>query len=283
MSGPATVDFDEACRVLVARHDRERYLPGLFAPADRRSAWFAVLAANHEIAKTAEVVSEPAIGHIRLQWWRESLDGIEAGSPRRHEVVTPLAEAVGRGLLDLEALRAVIDAREIDLDPDPVADLDALVAYAEGAGGSLHGALARVLGADEGSARLVGTAWALLGLVRALPVLIAHGRSPLPHSLLQKNNLSNQKITDKPGSVSLSPVVRPVIERAKIQMHQARDTPGFRAANARPLRLLADRAGDVVRTIEAVGCEPFDPRLAVIPPGLIWRHARRWLGYRLGL
>ena len=53
-----------------------------------------VEAANHEIAKTAEVVSEPAIGQIRLQWWREALEGVEAGRPRAHEVAIPLAEAV---------------------------------------------------------------------------------------------------------------------------------------------------------------------------------------------
>lgn len=283
MNSATASDFDEVCRVLAARHDRERYLPGLFVPADRRSAWFAVLAANHEIAKTAEVVSEPTIGHIRLQWWRESLDGIEASTPRRHEVVMPLAGAAERGLLDIEAMRAIIDARETDLESDPVEDLDAMIDYAERVGGSLHGALARVLGGDEGPPHRAGTAWALLGLVRAVPILIARGRLPLPHSLLKENGLSHQKIIDNPGSVSLSAVVRPVVDAAARKLDQARGMSGFRAANAHPLRLMADRAEDVVHAIEAAGYEPFDPRLAAIPPGLIWRHARRWVGYRLGL
>lgn len=283
MNAATTDDFIEACRALVARHDRERYLPGLFVPAGRRWAWFALLAANHEIAKTAEVVSEPTIGQIRLQWWRESLDGIEARTPRHHEVVTPLAEAVGRGWLDLAALRAVIDARKIDLDPEPVPDLDALLAYAEGVGGALHGALAKILGADEQPARLVGTAWGLLGLVRALPILVAQGRSPLPHSLLEENSLSIQKINDNLGSVRLSQVTRPLIEAACERLREARVLPGFRAALGRPLRLIADRAEDIARTLEAAEYEPYDPRLAAVPPGLIWRHARRMLGYRLGL
>ena len=43
--------FREACRLSARRHDPERYLACLFAPADRRDDLFAVLAANHEIAK----------------------------------------------------------------------------------------------------------------------------------------------------------------------------------------------------------------------------------------
>src|SRR3546814_19441352 len=60
----------------------------------QREHLFALYAFNHEVAKTAEVVSEPMIGRIRLQWWRECLDGIYDGAARQHEVVQPLAEPI---------------------------------------------------------------------------------------------------------------------------------------------------------------------------------------------
>src|SRR3546814_9275649 len=71
---------------------------------------------NYEVAKTAEVVSEPMIGQIRLQWWRESLAGIYEGRARQHEVVQPLARAVTARALPRALLETIIDAREFDLD-----------------------------------------------------------------------------------------------------------------------------------------------------------------------
>src|ERR1041385_2992054 len=56
---------------LCRRHDRDRYQTALFAPADRREALFALYAFNYEIARVREIVSEPMLGQIRLQWWRE--------------------------------------------------------------------------------------------------------------------------------------------------------------------------------------------------------------------
>jgi len=77
------------------RHDRDRYLSALFVPADRRGAAIALYVFNHEIAKTREVVTEPLLGQIRLQWWREAIgEAYAGGAIRPHEVMTPLAGAI---------------------------------------------------------------------------------------------------------------------------------------------------------------------------------------------
>ena len=62
--------------------DYDRYLSALFAPACRREALFALIAFNHEIARIPEAVSEPMLGRIRLQWWREVLEAVYAGRAR---------------------------------------------------------------------------------------------------------------------------------------------------------------------------------------------------------
>ena len=59
---------------LVRRHDRDRFQTALFVPAARRDALFALYAFNYEIARVRESVSEPTLGLIRLEWWRQSLD-----------------------------------------------------------------------------------------------------------------------------------------------------------------------------------------------------------------
>ena len=164
-AAPAADGFDFACAAIARRHDHERYLACLYAPPSRRAALLALLAANHEVAKTAEVVSEPGIGQIRLQWWRETLEGVAAGRPRAHEVAVPLAEAVAGHGLKLDRLHAIIDAREADLEGEPPATLDDLEAYAAATAGELHAAMAEILDADPAVARDGGTAWGLLNSV----------------------------------------------------------------------------------------------------------------------
>ena len=82
------------CGTAVRENDPDRFFCTLFARQEEREALFALYTFNHELARVAESVSEPMLGQIRLQWWRESLDGIEAGTPRRHDTVDALAERV---------------------------------------------------------------------------------------------------------------------------------------------------------------------------------------------
>ena len=52
--------------------DPDRSLAVLFAPRESRASLFALYALNVELARIAEQVSEPDLGAIRLQWWREA-------------------------------------------------------------------------------------------------------------------------------------------------------------------------------------------------------------------
>src|SRR3546814_15149921 len=81
---------DEYCAAEVRRQDPDRWLTALFAPDARRPALLALYAFNAEIARAREAVSQPMIGQIRLQWWREDWEGMEAGGVRAHPVVLAL-------------------------------------------------------------------------------------------------------------------------------------------------------------------------------------------------
>ena len=75
------------------RHDPDRFLTALFAPPEKRDALLTLYAFNHELARAREAVSEPPLALIRLQWWREVVEGAR----RRHEVAEPLAAAIEAG------------------------------------------------------------------------------------------------------------------------------------------------------------------------------------------
>ena len=182
---------------MVRAADYDRYLSVLFAAQEKRSALFALYAFNHEVAKTAEVVSEPTLGLIRLQWWREAVEGIFEGTPRRHEVVLALSTAIETFELPHFLFDGLIDAREQDLSPMPFTVMTELESYAEAASGHLMRLAARILDAGntlDGYARPLGIAYALNGLLRAFPHHAARRRIMLPVSELIAADLSEEDI-----------------------------------------------------------------------------------------
>ncbi len=177
--------------------DYDRYLSVLFAAQQKRAALFALYAVNYEVAKTAETVSEPTLGLMRLQWWREALEGIFEGTPRRHEVVLALSNAIETFDLPRLLFDGLIDAREQDLSPTPFAVMADFERYADAASGHLMRLAARILGEGnrlDGYVRSLGLAYALTGLLRAMPYHASKRRIMLPMSALSTANLSEEDI-----------------------------------------------------------------------------------------
>ena len=101
----------------VRRADRERFLAALFAPEPQRSGLLALLAFDHELSRTRFVTREPMLARIRLAWWREAAaEAAGAGTPRAQPVVESLSETARRHGLEVEAMVALIDAREEEID-----------------------------------------------------------------------------------------------------------------------------------------------------------------------
>ncbi len=92
------------CEALVREGDRDRFFATLFAPADKRPHLFALYAFNLEIARIRDSISEPALGEIRLQWWRDTLQGEARGNVRGNPVAAALDDAIVRFRLPRQAL-----------------------------------------------------------------------------------------------------------------------------------------------------------------------------------
>ena len=106
-SATVAAESDAAyCLEQVRRFDRDRYLAALFARSGPRADLLALYAFNLELAKIRELVREPMMGLIRLQWWRDCIAEIYAGNVRRHQVAQPLAAAVARHGLPRESVRS---------------------------------------------------------------------------------------------------------------------------------------------------------------------------------
>jgi len=196
----ALVDF-------VRRHDPDRFLTTLFAPAARRPALLALYAFNHELARAREAVHEPALALIRLHWWRE----VVQGAARKHEVATPLAAALAEGALARDDLLALIDAREVEADPC-IPTTDAWLAYLRGTAGGLMVAAARSLGeATPEALRDLGAAYGAAGVLRAAPVLARQGRCLLPADALAAHGQSPEAVSEAMIRAPGAPEVRAVL------------------------------------------------------------------------
>jgi phytoene synthase len=159
---------------LVRRHDHDRFQTALFAPSGRREALFALYAFNYEVARVRETVSEPVLGQIRLQWWRESIAAaFERGAVRRHIVVEALTAAIRTHGLTRAHFDRLINARASDLEERPWDRLDVLEQYAEATSAQLiYLALENLCVRDPAAEKAgfhVGIAYALAGLLRAIP------------------------------------------------------------------------------------------------------------------
>lgn len=215
------------CGQEVRRHDNDRFLTSLFAPADRREALFALSAFNLEIAKTREVVSEPMLGQMRLQWWRDGIEAACTGGPVPvHAVVQPVAAAIAAHGLTRAHFDRLIDAREADLDDEPPASLECLVNYAEVTSAPLVLLGLEALGVRDAVAAEAGRhaaiAYALAGLLRAVPHLARRNRVLLPADRLSAHGLGPRAVIEGKAGAALRPVVREVAEVAREHLGQAR-------------------------------------------------------------
>ena len=258
---PAIVETSEresAITALLRRHDRDRYLLALFVPAARRLAVQNLYAFNYEIARIRETVSEPMLGQIRLEWWREGIDAaFGGGAVRRHQVLTPLADTIRRSGLSREHFERLIAARERDLAPEPPATIAALEAYAEETSAPLQLLVLEALGAADAeanrAARDAAIAYALSGLLRATPFQARSPRYAVAPPLVQE--------------------AKGVAARAAAHLEAARALRGQVTRGALPALLPAVLAAADLARLRRAAFDPFAPTLARPDPWRAWRLA----------
>ena len=188
---------DQEIAQTVRRVDPDRYFSALFAPESLRRHLMTLYAFNHELARVGETVRQPLMGEMRLEWWRETLIGAKGGTPRNHELARALAELFSARDLPLDLFTEMIDARAFDSSEEQFADWPAMEAYGDRTSGNLMRLAARILGArseHDALAHEAGLAYAIVGLIRALPYHAARHKVYLPRDLLGAVGLSPDQI-----------------------------------------------------------------------------------------
>jgi 15-cis-phytoene synthase len=215
----------EICGRLVKLHDPDRHMASLFAPDDRRPFLHALQAFSLEIAGVRGAAKEALPGEIRLQWWRDALNGERAEEAKAHPVALSILDTIQANKLPLQAFLDLIDARVFDLYDDPMPDWNTLEGYCGETSSNLFRMATIILnkGEEPGAAEAAGhagVAYALAGLLRAFPWHARRGQIFLPQSLIDSVGLTRDDIIAGKDSDSLRAAL--AATRAKARDHLAK-------------------------------------------------------------
>ena len=178
------------CLALLREADRDRYLSVLYAPEEKRGALAALYAFNSEIARIRDLVHEPLPGEVRLQWWRDLINGEERGSADAHPVAAALIDTITKYDLPRVAFDNYCDARIFDLYDDPMPSRNDLEGYCGETASALIQLAGFILDRDAAQSHTetaghAGVAQSVTGLLRLMPIHRRRGQLYVPADMLQ--------------------------------------------------------------------------------------------------
>ena len=196
------------CETSLRADDDDRWRAILLAPDAARKHLHALYAFSQEVARVRALAHEAMAGEMRHQWWRDALTGAARGDVRGHPVAAAILDTIDRFNLPTQALLDLIDARTFDLYDDPMPSLAQLEGYCGETSSSLLRLASIIIanGADPGAADAAahaGVAYALVGLMRALPWHARSGQVFLPKEILDSHGVTRDDIVAGRGGPGL--------------------------------------------------------------------------------
>jgi 15-cis-phytoene synthase len=272
------------CEELLRRDDRDRWLASLFIPQPLRPHIHALYAFSLEVARVREIVSEPLLGEVRFQWWRDALDGKTEAGAGANPVAAALHDTIARFSLPKAPLLELIDARLRDLYGDPMESADALKSYTESTCANLFRLATLILDGEEavgglGVAGPAGIAYGVTGLLRALPWHCARGQVFVPGEILRVHGAEPGDLAAGRASpevlaalADLRALARTHLETFDARLHSLPD-------KSRPAFLPVSLCEPYLRLMETPGYDPFKTVIALPQwrrQWILWSASGRW-------
>ncbi|MBR7653987.1 phytoene/squalene synthase family protein [Brucella oryzae] len=187
------------CLALLREADRDRYLSVLYAPEDRRGGLAALYAFNAEVARIRDLVHEPLPGEVRLQWWRDLINGEARGSAEAHPVAAALIGAIEKYELPRAAFDNYCEARIFDLYDDPMPSRNDLEGYCGETASAIIQLAGFILDRHAAQAQTeitghAGVAQAVTGLLRLMPLHRRRGQVYVPADMLQAVGVTREML-----------------------------------------------------------------------------------------
>lgn len=184
---------DTASIMGMAGSDPDRMLCAAFMLPPARELACTLLAFHNELLRALQparssAVAGPLAGMVRLQWWREVMEGTR---PPEHGLAPVLLQAVADKRLSRETVLRLVQSVEMELDrqasPDSVATPEAWEQMLRDGAGALGVGMGEILGVGEAESLLAlewcGMAYGAGAMLRHWSVLEGSGRFLFPGAL----------------------------------------------------------------------------------------------------
>jgi phytoene synthase len=280
---PHATDYAH-CEDLLRRDDRDRWLASLFVPGAKRPHLHAIYAFSLEIARAREIVSEPLLGEIRFQWWRDALEAKDGADAQGNPIGAALLDTIARFSLPQAPLLELIDARLRDLHGDPMDSLEALESYTGATCANLFRLATLILDGEEAVAGLgvaghAGIAYGVTGLLRALPWHCVRGQVFVPAEILRAHGATQDDLASGNASHAVLAALADLraLARAHLETFDARlhSLPDDSRAAFLPVCLCEP----YLRLMEKPGYDPFKTVIELPQwrrQWILWSASRRW-------
>ncbi|PAV17197.1 hypothetical protein PNOK_0726100 [Pyrrhoderma noxium] len=280
-SGPQ--DPDSYCRDFVRKHDRDSYMTIQFFPRSLQASCFAVKAFYAELATIQDSVSNPLIGQMKMQFWK---DAIKSRASPQHPIAIALHNAIKTSHIAPYHLNRIIEARDVELNSPSHLSMDTLLAHAESTSSTLNYILLSILGLSSSesyshAASHLGVSQTLSTLLRALPYHTSKGTMVIPASITAKHGVNQEDVFRRgPAAEGINDAVYEFAVVANDHLITAREMfkedGGYRVpTEAMPVFLGAIPVQNYLTRLEKADFNAFDPKLqlraAIQLPWLIWR------------
>lgn len=167
----------------------DRYLAALLAPKSYRDDLIILAAFLGEMERIPKIVREPALGEIRLQWWRDWLENLETRPTTGNPLADAMGGVIGRHNLPRKFFADLFDARTEDFYADPVSGPKAFMHYVDRSETGPFRLATGITGAhlspaDDAKLCAAARAYGTVRCLLHLPFAISRGRWPLPAEYL---------------------------------------------------------------------------------------------------
>ncbi|KAF1982463.1 hypothetical protein K402DRAFT_384609 [Aulographum hederae CBS 113979] len=171
------------CSNLIRHYDSPSFTLQTFIPPHARDAYLAIRAFNIDVSRIADATSNPTVGAMRMQFWRDAVTKALAGTPPKEPVAVLLAAAAealdartdGKAKLSKNWFLRVINTREQYLGNRPYPTLESLESYAENTYSTLMyltlSALPMASITADHVASHIGKATGIAAVLRGLPLI----------------------------------------------------------------------------------------------------------------
>ncbi|GJE98318.1 squalene/phytoene synthase family protein [Phanerochaete sordida] len=284
-----TSDPKAYCRDLVRKRDYEAHLVSQFFPHEYRDAFYALRAFYIELATVQESVSNPIIGNMRMQFWKDALKGFADGRPPKHPIALALYEASGQFNLPMYHLKRMVEARDAELQTPTHLTIDSLTAHAESTSSTFLYLLLSMLNQSSShdfshAASHVGVSQTIATLLRALPYHASRRHMVIPAEITARHGVNQEEVFRQGGNAkAVDDAVFEFATLANDHLITARDmfkdTAGKVSGPVKPVFLYAVPAAVYLERLEKVNFDAFHPSLQQRSWRLPWRI---WLAYYQG-